>query len=590
MAKLNLDYSKVLGFLDKSEIDAMQPYVTVAHNSLHERTGLGNDFLGWINWPVDYDKDEFARIKKAAEKIKSDSDVLLVIGIGGSYLGSRAAIEMCSHTFRNSLSKEKRNAPEVYFVGNSISSSYLADLIELIEGKDVSVNVISKSGTTTEPAIAFRIFKDILEKKYGKEEAAKRIYATTDAKRGALRQLADEQGYETFVIPDDIGGRFSVMSAVGLLPIAAAGLDIDEMMKGMADAREDFSTDVIDNNYAYQYAVIRNILHRKGKDIELLVNYEPTLHYVSEWWKQLYGESEGKDQKGIFPASVDFSTDLHSMGQYVQDGKRILFETVINVEQARKDIIIESDEADLDGLNYLAGKGVDYVNHKALQGTVLAHNDGQVPNMILNIEKLDIYNFGYMAYFFMKACGLSGYLLGVNPFNQPGVEAYKKNMFALLGKPGYEKEKEELEKQESFFTEVINSHKYEIEEVHKIYEREIREVDLVKDECVENHRLLAKKESLLVRAELDKQQIRSIIDNLEEDEDIINKRKDNIEKQLESIRLSYEKSLGLTNRYQDESETIIFTYDDNLKKLLSNDKSEIISELNFEDSKFYNKI
>ena len=425
MAKLNLDYSKVLGFLDKSEIDAMQPYVTVAHNSLHERTGLGNDFLGWINWPVDYDKDEFARIKKAAEKIKSDSDVLLVIGIGGSYLGSRAAIEMCSHTFRNSLSKEKRNAPEVYFVGNSISSSYLADLIELIEGKDVSVNVISKSGTTTEPAIAFRIFKDILEKKYGKEEAAKRIYATTDAKRG---------------------GRFSVMSAVGLLPIAAAGLDIDEMMKGMADAREDFSTDVIDNNYAYQYAVIRNILHRKGKDIELLVNYEPTLHYVSEWWKQLYGESEAKDQKGIFPASVDFSTDLHSMGQYVQDGKRILFETVINVEQARKDIIIESDEADLDGLNYLAGKGVDYVNHKALQGTVLAHNDGQVPNMILNIEKLDIYNFGYMAYFFMKACGLSGYLLGVNPFNQPGVEAYKKNMFALLGKPGYEKEKEELEK------------------------------------------------------------------------------------------------------------------------------------------------
>ena len=348
MAKLNLDYSKVLGFLDKSEIDAMQPYVTVAHNSLHERTGLGNDFLGWINWPVDYDKDEFARIKKAAEKIKSDSDVLLVIGIGGSYLGSRAAIEMCSHTFRNSLSKEKRNAPEVYFVGNSISSSYLADLIELIEGKDVSVNVISKSGTTTEPAIAFRIFKDILEKKYGKEEAAKRIYATTDAKRGALRQLADEQGYETFVIPDDIGGRFSVMSAVGLLPIAAAGLDIDEMMKGMADAREDFSTDVIDNNYAYQYAVIRNILHRKGKDIELLVNYEPTLHYVSEWWKQLYGESEGKDKKGIFPASVDFSTDLHSMGQYVQDGKRILFETVINVEQARKDIIIESDEADLD--------------------------------------------------------------------------------------------------------------------------------------------------------------------------------------------------------------------------------------------------
>ena len=440
------DYSKATGFISAEEMANFKKTVMTAKETLLSKEGAGNDYLGWIDLPVDYDKDEFARIKKAAEKIKSDSDVLLVIGIGGSYLGSRAAIEMCSHTFRNSLSKEKRNAPEVYFVGNSISSSYLADLIELIEGKDVSVNVISKSGTTTEPAIAFRIFKDILEKKYGKEEAAKRIYATTDAKRGALRQLADEQGYETFVIPDDIGGRFSVMSAVGLLPIAAAGLDIDEMMKGMADAREDFSTDVIDNNYAYQYAVIRNILHRKGKDIELLVNYEPTLHYVSEWWKQLYGESEGKDQKGIFPASVDFSTDLHSMGQYVQDGKRILFETVINVEQARKDIIIESDEADLDGLNYLAGKGVDYVNHKALQGTVLAHNDGQVPNMILNIEKLDIYNFGYMAYFFMKACGLSGYLLGVNPFNQPGVEAYKKNMFALLGKPGYEKEKEELEK------------------------------------------------------------------------------------------------------------------------------------------------
>ena len=439
------DYSKATGFISAEEMANFKKTVMTAKETLLSKEGAGNDYLGWIDLPVDYDKDEFARIKKAAEKIKSDSDVLLVIGIGGSYLGSRAAIEMCSHTFRNSLSKEKRNAPEVYFVGNSISSSYLADLIELIEGKDVSVNVISKSGTTTEPAIAFRIFKDILEKKYGKEEAAKRIYATTDAKRGALRQLADEQGYETFVIPDDIGGRFSVMSAVGLLPIAAAGLDIDEMMKGMADAREDFSTDVIDNNYAYQYAVIRNILHRKGKDIELLVNYEPTLHYVSEWWKQLYGESEGKDQKGIFPASVDFSTDLHSMGQYVQDGKRILFETVINVEQARKDIIIESDEADLDGLNYLAGKGVDYVNHKALQGTVLAHNDGQVPNMILNIEKLDIYNFGYMAYFFMKACGLSGYLLGVNPFNQPGVEAYKKNMFALLGKPGYEELKAELE-------------------------------------------------------------------------------------------------------------------------------------------------
>ena len=437
--KLTDKYLK--GFVNEHEYDGVAAEVKAAHKVLHDGTGLGNDFLGWLNLPTDYDKEEFARIKAAAEKIKKDSDVFIVIGIGGSYLGARAAIEFLTSQNYNLTCKD---TPQIYFTGNSISSSALAEIMELCEGKDVSVNVISKSGTTTEPAIAFRIFKDILEKKYGKEEAAKRIYATTDAKRGALRQLADEQGYETFVIPDDIGGRFSVMSAVGLLPIAAAGLDIDEMMKGMADAREDFSTDVIDNNYAYQYAVIRNILHRKGKDIELLVNYEPTLHYVSEWWKQLYGESEGKDQKGIFPASVDFSTDLHSMGQYVQDGKRILFETVINVEQARKDIIIESDEADLDGLNYLAGKGVDYVNHKALQGTVLAHNDGQVPNMILNIEKLDIYNFGYMAYFFMKACGLSGYLLGVNPFNQPGVEAYKRNMFALLGKPGFEELSKEL--------------------------------------------------------------------------------------------------------------------------------------------------
>lgn len=446
MGQVSFDYSKTEGFVHAHEVESMKAITESAKELLLSKKGAGNDYLGWIDLPVDYDKDEFERIKKAAKKIQFDSEVLVVIGIGGSYLGARAAIEFLGHNFFNSVSKEVRKAPEIYFVGNSISSTYLSNLIDVIGDRDFSVNIISKSGTTTEPAIAFRVFKKLLEKKYGKEEAAKRIYATTDAKRGALRQLADEQGYETFVIPDDIGGRFSVMSAVGLLPIAAAGLDIDEMMKGMADAREDFSTDVIDNNYAYQYAVIRNILHRKGKDIELLVNYEPTLHYVSEWWKQLYGESEGKDQKGIFPASVDFSTDLHSMGQYVQDGKRILFETVINVEQARKDIIIESDEADLDGLNYLAGKGVDYVNHKALQGTVLAHNDGQVPNMILNIEKLDIYNFGYMAYFFMKACGLSGYLLGVNPFNQPGVEAYKKNMFALLGKPGYEKEKEELEK------------------------------------------------------------------------------------------------------------------------------------------------
>lgn len=446
MGKINFDYSKAIGFLSQKEVDAMQPYVEVAHNMIHEKTGLGNDFLGWVDLPVNYDKEEFARIVKSAEKIKSDSDVLLVIGIGGSYLGSRAAIDMVSHSFRNNLSKDERKAPEVYFVGNNISSTYMMDLLDIIKNKDVSVNVISKSGTTTEPAIAFRIFKDYLEKKYGKEEAAKRIYATTDAKRGALRQLADEEGYETFIIPDDVGGRFSVLTAVGLLPIAAAGLDIEAMMKGASDAREEFSVADLKTNHSYQYAVVRNVLHRKGKDIELLVNYEPSLHYVSEWWKQLYGESEGKDQKGIFPASVDFSTDLHSMGQYVQDGKRILFETVLNVENCKRNITIEEADVDLDGLNYLAGKTVDFVNHKAFQGTLLAHTDGQVPNLIVNIPQLDEYNFGYLAYFFEKACAISGYLLGVNPFDQPGVEDYKRNMFALLGKPGFEKEKEELEK------------------------------------------------------------------------------------------------------------------------------------------------
>ena len=443
MAKLNLDYSKVLGFLDKSEIDAMQPYVTVAHNSLHERTGLGNDFLGWINWPVDYDKDEFARIKKAAEKIKSDSDVLLVIGIGGSYLGSRAAIEMCSHTFRNSLSKEKRNAPEVYFVGNSISSSYLADLIELIEGKDVSVNVISKSGTTTEPAIAFRIFKDILEKKYGKEEAAKRIYATTDAKRGALRQLADEQGYETFVIPDDIGGRFSVMSAVGLLPIAVAGIDIDKLMSGAKKAEDKYNESSLKYNECYQYAVARNILYKQGKTTEILVNYEPKMQYITEWWKQLYGESEGKEEKGIFPAGVTFTTDLHSLGQYIQQGERNLFETVINIETPNTDITIKKDADNIDGLNYLADKTMDYVNKKAMEATVEAHVEGNVPNIMLTMEKLDEENLGELIYFFELSCAVSGKVLGVNPFNQPGVEAYKKNMFRLLGKPGIEDKKVE---------------------------------------------------------------------------------------------------------------------------------------------------
>ena len=446
MNKLTFDYSKAKGFLLQNEIECMEPFVKVAHDMIHNKTGEGNDFLGWVELPKNYDKEEFDRIKIAANKIKNDSDVLLVIGIGGSYLGARAAIEMLGHSFRNNLKKEDRGYPEVYFVGQNISSTYMLDLLDIIKDKDVSINVISKSGTTTEPAIAFRVFKDFLEKKYGKEEASKRIYATTDAKRGALKQLADEEGYETFIIPDDVGGRFSVLTPVGLLPIAACGIDIDEIMTGAKEAMEDFSNPILSENYSYQYAVVRNVLHRKGKDIELMVNYEPSLHYVSEWWKQLYGESEGKDNKGIYPASVDFSTDLHSMGQYIQEGKRILFETVINVENAKREIIINEEKVDLDGLNYLAGQTVDFVNKKAFQGTLLAHTDGSVPNLLINLPKIDEYNFGYMVYFFEKACALSGYILGVNPFNQPGVEAYKKNMFALLGKPGFEKEKEELEK------------------------------------------------------------------------------------------------------------------------------------------------
>lgn len=446
MKKLTFDYSKASSFLTSNELEGMKSCVSTIHNMIHNKTGLGNDFLGWVDLPKNYDKDEFERIKKAAKKIQSDSDVLLVIGIGGSYLGARACIEMIGHSFKNDLTKEERKAPKIYFVGQNISSTYMSDLLDVIKDKDVSINVISKSGTTTEPAIAFRIFKDFLEKKYGKEEAKKRIYATTDSSKGALKKLSDEEGYETFIIPDDVGGRFSVLTPVGLLPIATAGIDIDKIMLGASDASCDFNNENLDTNYAYQYAVVRNALHRKGKDVELLVNYEPKLHYFSEWWKQLYGESEGKDNKGILPASVDFSTDLHSMGQYIQEGKRILFETVLNVVDVDKHIEIEAVENDLDGLNYLAGKNVDFVNKKAFQGTLLAHTDGQVPNLIVNVPKLDEYNFGYMVYFFEKSCAMSGYLSGVNPFDQPGVEAYKKNMFALLGKPGFEKEKEELEK------------------------------------------------------------------------------------------------------------------------------------------------
>ncbi len=411
---------------------------------LVSRSGQGNDYLGWIDLPVNYDREEFARIKKAAEKICSDSEVLVVIGIGGSYLGARAAIEFLRHGFYNNISKEQRKTPEIYFAGNSISSSYLQGLIDVVGNRDFSVNIISKSGTTTEPAIAFRIFKEMLEKKYGKEEAAKRIYATTDKARGALKHLSDEEGYETFVVPDDVGGRFSVLTAVGLLPIAVSGADIDKLMEGAASGREMALNLPYAENDAMQYAAVRNILHRKGKAVEILANYEPSLHYVSEWWKQLFGESEGKDQKGIYPASVDLTTDLHSMGQFIQDGSRIMFETVLNVEKSRVELTIGEEPVDLDGLNYLAGKTVDFVNKSAMNGTILAHTDGSVPNLRVDIPEQNEFYLGQLFYFFEFACGISGYVSGVNPFNQPGVESYKKNMFALLGKPGFEKEREEL--------------------------------------------------------------------------------------------------------------------------------------------------
>ena len=444
MSNVTFDYSKASGFVQEHEIEYMSELAEQAKDRLLARTGAGNDFLGWIDLPVDYDKEEFDRILKAAEKIKSDSDVLVVIGIGGSYLGARAAIEFLGHSFANEVSREIRKAPEIYFAGNSISSTYLKDLMDVIGDRDFSVNVISKSGTTTEPAIAFRVFKELLEKKYGKEGAAGRIYATTDKEKGALKNLATEEGYETFVVPDDVGGRFSVLTAVGLLPIAASGADITKLMEGAAAARKDAIEKDFAENDAMKYAAVRNILLRKGKVVEVLANYEPGLHYVSEWWKQLYGESEGKDQKGIFPASVDLTTDLHSMGQFIQDGNRIMFETVMNVEKSREEIIINEEPVDLDGLNYLAGKNMDFVNKSAMNGTILAHTDGNVPNLRVNIPAQDEYSLGQLFYFFEFACGVSGYLLGVNPFNQPGVESYKKNMFALLGKPGYEAEREEL--------------------------------------------------------------------------------------------------------------------------------------------------
>ncbi len=438
------DYSKASGFIREEEIKNMKGAVLGAKDVLLGKTGAGNDFLGWIDLPVDYDKEEFARIKQAAEKIKQDSDVLLVIGIGGSYLGARAAIEFLSHSFYNVLPKGVRKTPEIYFVGNSISSKYIKDLQDVLEGKDFSINIISKSGTTTEPAIAFRVFKEMLISKYGREEANKRIYATTDKAKGALKNLANEEGYESFVVPDDVGGRFSVLTAVGLLPIAVSGADIDRLMEGAAAARKQALEAEYEKNPALMYAAVRNILLRKGKQIEIVANYEPSLHYVSEWWKQLYGESEGKDQKGIFPAAVDLTTDLHSMGQFIQDGARILFETVLNVEESAAEIVLQKEEKDTDGMNYLAGQTVDFVNKSAMNGTVLAHTDGNVPNLMVHIPRQDEYSLGQLFYFFEFACGISGYLLGVNPFNQPGVESYKKNMFALLGKPGYEEAREAL--------------------------------------------------------------------------------------------------------------------------------------------------
>ncbi|MBP3854858.1 MAG: glucose-6-phosphate isomerase [Ruminiclostridium sp.] len=429
-------------FIRDHEYKGIQPAVTAAHETLTAKTGLGSDFLGWMTLPADYDKEEFARIKAAAEKIKKDSKVLIVIGIGGSYLGARAVIEALRSSLYNSV---KKDTPEIYFIGNTISPTYLNDVLSLVEDKDFSVNIISKSGTTTEPALAFRVFRDLLEKRYGEQGAKERIYATTDARRGTLKELSDAKGYETFVIPDNVGGRFSVLTAVGLLPIAVAGCDIDAVMNGAKDAMDSFCDPDITKNECYKYAALRNILYRKGRSVEMLVAYEPSFAMMNEWFKQLYGESEGKDGKGLFPASAVFSTDLHSLGQYIQDGSNILFETVVQFEKSQKDFFIEKDADNGDGLNFLAGQNMSVVNRKAFEGTVLAHTEGRTPNIVLEMPELNEYEIGYMIYFFEKACAISGYMLGVNPFDQPGVESYKKNMFALLGKPGYEDRKAELE-------------------------------------------------------------------------------------------------------------------------------------------------
>lgn len=434
MDRVTFDYSKSLNFIDEQKIIALQERVSSCHDMLHDGTGEGSEFSGWVDLPNTYSMEEFEKIKSVAEEIRSSCDVFIVLGIGGSYLGARAAIEMLSHNFYNELPGEKRSGPKIYFAGHNISSAYLKELFDIIQGRDICINVISKSGTTTETALAFRIFREYMEKKYGKEEAGRRIYATTDKKSGALKKLADKEGYETFVVPDNIGGRYSVLTPVGLLPIAVAGIDIAEIMRGAKTAAEHLSDDDIDNNPSYQYAAIRNILYSMGKTTEIIVNYEPNLFYFGEWFKQLFGESEGKGKKGILPTSLNFTTDLHSMGQYIQDGRRDIFETILNVEKSKEKILIPKDETDLDGLNYISGKTLDFVNKSAMRGTVAAHVDGGVPNLIIDIPEISPYYFGYLVYFFEKACGMSGYLLGVNPFNQPGVEAYKKNMFKLLGK------------------------------------------------------------------------------------------------------------------------------------------------------------
>lgn len=438
--KLNAKY--VSGFLSEEEINSFSDKIKNAHDMLHNKTGEGSDFTGWVDLPVDYDKEEFARIKAAAQKIKKNSDVLIVIGIGGSYLGARAVIEFIKGQNYNVL---RGDAPEIYFAGNTISPSSICELEKICEGKDVSVNVISKSGTTTEPAIAFRVFRELLIEKYGKEGAKERIFVTTDKARGTLKSFADREGYETFVVPDEVGGRYSVLTAVGLLPIAAAGIDIDALMSGAAKAREELCDTDINKNDCYKYVAIRDALYSKGKCTEMFVSYEPCFTMMNEWIKQLFGESEGKDGKGLFPTSAVFSTDLHSLGQYIQQGERIMFETVVSFAQPKEEYVIKEDAENVDGLNFLAGKKMSYVNQKAFQGTVLAHNDGDVANIVLECDKMDEENLGYLIYFLEKACAISGYVIGVNPFNQPGVESYKKNMFALLGKPGYEKEKEALE-------------------------------------------------------------------------------------------------------------------------------------------------